>query len=218
MHHDLHHDRHAPRYPHGFCIASVVTWHECGASPVGMLVVVQADSNRGQCNTEKVTEASHRQERQQQQKNYIKNRTSRHAQAAIGYSPPAHRGGHVQNRSRRREQRRGRQRTKPGAEQPRMDGRPSRKAKARQHRLRQRQPRARSRWHTKQEPQLETSIATSCAKGGDVPVQQQGQGGTWRDKLWQPQQRYDQKEVMQATPPMHDQILNKPYRGHPGEA
>ena len=40
-------------------------------------------------------------------------RTSRRTQAGIGHSAPAHRGGHVQNKSRRREQRRGRQRTRP---------------------------------------------------------------------------------------------------------
>ena len=34
-------------------------------------------------------------------------RASRQTQAGIGHSAPAHRGGHVQNRSRRREQRRG---------------------------------------------------------------------------------------------------------------
>ena len=62
-----------------------------------------------------------------------KNRTSCQTQAAIGHSTPAHRGGHVHNRSRRREQRWGRQRTNPQAEQPRVDGRPSRKVKARQH-------------------------------------------------------------------------------------
>ena len=33
------------------------------------------------------------------------NRTSRPTQAGIGHSAPAHRGGHVQNRSRRRKQR-----------------------------------------------------------------------------------------------------------------
>ena len=37
-------------------------------------------------------------------------RTSRQTQAGIGHSAPAHKGGHVQNRSRRREQRRGRYR------------------------------------------------------------------------------------------------------------
>ena len=42
-----------------------------------------------------------------------KNRASRQTQAGIGPSAPAHRGGHVQNRSRRREQGRGRQRTRP---------------------------------------------------------------------------------------------------------
>ena len=43
-----------------------------------------------------------------------------------------------------------------------------------------------------------------------VPVKQQGRGGTGRDKPLQPQQGYGQKEVLQATPPMHDQIQNTP--------
>ena len=42
-----------------------------------------------------------------------RNRTSRQTQVGIGHSAPEYRGGHVQDRSRRREQRRGRQRTKP---------------------------------------------------------------------------------------------------------
>ena len=81
---------------------------------------------------------------------FVKIQTSRQTQAGIGHSSPAHRGGHVQNRSRRGEQRRGRQRTSPSAEQPQTDGRPSRNAKACLHRLRlRRQPRARRRRHTK---------------------------------------------------------------------
>ena len=62
--------------------------------------------------------------------------------------------------------------------------------------------------HQARTPRPETRIATSCAKGGDVPVQQQGRGGTGRAKPWQPQQGYDQKEMLQATPPMHDQTQN----------
>ena len=50
---------------------------------------------------------------EEQVENKIKNRTSRQTQAGIGHSAPAHRGGHVQNKSRRRGQRRGRQRTGP---------------------------------------------------------------------------------------------------------
>ena len=53
-----------------------------------------------------------------------------------------------------------------------------------------------------------TRITTSYAKGGDVPGQQQGRGGTVRDTLWQPQQGYDQKEMPQATPPTHGQTQN----------
>ena len=48
-------------------------------------------------------------------------RTSRQTQAGIDHSAPTHRGGDVQNRSRRREQPRGRYRTEPQAEQPRGD-------------------------------------------------------------------------------------------------
>ena len=59
-------------------------------------------------------------------------------------------------------------------------------------------------------PGLETGFATSRAKGGDVPVQQQGQRGTGRDKPWKPHQGYDQKEMLQATPPMHDQTQKTP--------
>ena len=47
-------------------------------------------------------------------------------------------------------------------------------------------------------------------RGGDVPGQQQGRGGTARDKPWQPQQGYDQKEMPQATPPTHGQTQNMP--------
>ena len=49
-------------------------------------------------------------DQQKKKKNF---RTSRQTQAGIGHSAPAHRGGHVQNRSRRRKQRRRRQRTRP---------------------------------------------------------------------------------------------------------
>ena len=79
------------------------------------------------------------------------NRASRQTQPGISHSAPTHRGGHVQNRSRRREQRRGTHRTDPQAEQLRVDGRPSRKVKACQHGRGRRQPRARRRGHTKQE-------------------------------------------------------------------
>ena len=60
--------------------------------------------------------------------------------------------------------------------------------------------------HQARTARLETRIATShaCAKEGDVPVQQQGRGGTGQDKPWQPQQGYDQKEMLQPTPSMHD--------------
>ena len=130
-------------------------------------------------------------------------RASRQTQAGIGHSAPAHRGGHVQNRSRRREQRRGRQKTNPQAEQPRVDGRPSRKAKAHQRRLRRRQPRARRRRHTKQERSDKSqTLQLHAPRGWDDPVQQQGRGGTGRDKPWQPQQGYEQKEMVQATPPL----------------
>ena len=43
----------------------------------------------------------------------IKDQTSRQTQAGIGHSAHVHRGGHVQNRSRRRDQRRGRYRARP---------------------------------------------------------------------------------------------------------
>ena len=59
-------------------------------------------------------------------------------------------------------------------------------------------------------PRLVTRTATSCAKGGDVPGQQQGRGGTVQDKLWQPQQGYDQKDMPQVTPPTHAQTQNMP--------
>ena len=59
-------------------------------------------------------------------------------------------------------------------------------------------------------PRLVTRTATSCARGGDVPGQQQGRGGTARDKPWQPQQGYHQKEMPQATPPTHAQTQNMP--------
>ena len=55
--------------------------------------------------------------------------------------------------------------------------------------------------HQARTPRLVTRTATSCARGGDVPGQQQGRGGTARDKPWQPQQGYDQKEMPQPTPP-----------------
>ena len=42
-------------------------------------------------------------------------------------------------------------------------------------------------------------------------MQQQGRGGTGRDKPWQQQQGYDQKELLQATLPMLDQIQNTSY-------
>ena len=64
--------------------------------------------------------------------------------------------------------------------------------------------------HQARTPRPEPGIATSCARGGGIPVQQQGRGGTGRDKPWQLQQGYDQKEMLQATPPMHDQIQNTP--------
>ena len=47
-------------------------------------------------------------------------------------------------------------------------------------------------------------------QGGDVPGQQQGRGGTARDKPWQPQQGYDQKEMPQATLPTHARTQNMP--------
>ena len=79
-------------------------------------------------------------------------RTSCQTQAGIGHSAPAHRGGHVQNKSRRREQRRGRYRTEPQLpRQPRVDGRPSSKARAHHHGRGRMQPGARRRRPTKQE-------------------------------------------------------------------
>ena len=56
-------------------------------------------------------------------------RTSRQTQAGIGHSTPAHRGGHVQYRSRRRQTCRGKVGPGPQAEQPRMDGGPGRQAR-----------------------------------------------------------------------------------------
>ena len=63
-----------------------------------------------------------------------KNRTSRQTQAGIGHSAPAHRVGHVHNRIRRRQVRRGKIEDSSEAEQPRTDGGPGRQGKARQHR------------------------------------------------------------------------------------
>ena len=71
--------------------------------------------------------------KQKKKKGQKRDRISRRTQAGIGHSAPAHRDGHVQNRSRRREQRRGRHRTNPQVEQPRVDVRPSRKMEVRQH-------------------------------------------------------------------------------------
>ena len=79
----------------------------------------------------------------------MRDRISRQIQTGIGHGVPVR--GHVRNRSRRREQRRGRYRTKPQAEQPRVDGRPSRKAEVGQHVCGRRQLGARRRRHTKQE-------------------------------------------------------------------
>ena len=59
-----------------------------------------------------------------------KDRTSRQIQAGIGHSAPAHRGGQVQNRIRRRHVLRGKIEHSSEAEQPRTDGGPSRQGKA----------------------------------------------------------------------------------------
>ena len=61
-------------------------------------------------------------------------RTSRQTQAGIGDSAHAHRGGHVQNRIRRRQVRRGKIEHISSAEQPRTDGGSGRQGKACQHR------------------------------------------------------------------------------------
>ena len=50
-----------------------------------------------------------------------KDRTSRQTQAGIGYSTPAHRDGHMQNRISRRQVRRGKIEHSAEAEQPRTD-------------------------------------------------------------------------------------------------
>ena len=55
-------------------------------------------------------------------------------QAAIGHSAATHRGGHAKNRSRRRQARRGKNRTGLQAEHPRADGGSKRLGKARQRR------------------------------------------------------------------------------------
>ena len=55
-------------------------------------------------------------------------RTSRQTQAGIGHSAHAHRGGHMQNRIRRRQVRRGKIEHSSEAEQPRTDGGPGRQA------------------------------------------------------------------------------------------
>ena len=60
-------------------------------------------------------------------------RTSRQTQAGIGHNAPAHRGGHVQNRIRRRQVRRGKIEHSAEAEQPRTDGGPGRQGEACQH-------------------------------------------------------------------------------------
>ena len=98
------------------------------------------------------------------------NRTSRQTQVGIGHSAPAKRGGHVQNRSRRREQRQGRQRTRPQAEQPRMDGRTTRQEGEGWPIFTQTEAASCTpqTTHQARTPRLETRIATSYAKGGDV--------------------------------------------------
>ena len=62
-----------------------------------------------------------------------KYRTPRQTQAGIGHSAPAHRGGQVQNRIRRRQVRWGKIEHSAEAEQPRTDGGPSRQGEACQH-------------------------------------------------------------------------------------
>ena len=47
-------------------------------------------------------------------------------------------------------------------------------------------------------------------QGWGRPSAAAGSGGTGRDKPWQPQEGYDQKEMLQAAPPMHDQTQNTP--------
>jgi len=63
----------------------------------------------------------------------------------------------------------------------------------------------------------EPNVATSCARGGGVPAQQQGRGGTGQAKSWKPQQGDDRKEKLEAAPRLHDQIQNTPVKGRPGE-
>jgi len=53
-------------------------------------------------------------------------RTRRQTQVGIGHSAPTHRGGHEQNRNRRRQVRRSKIKTGPQAEQPPTDGGPGR--------------------------------------------------------------------------------------------
>ena len=57
-------------------------------------------------------------------------RTSRQTQAGIGHSAPAHRGGHVQNRIRRRQALRGKTGPGPQAEQPRMEDQAGKRKRA----------------------------------------------------------------------------------------
>ena len=85
------------------------------------------------------------------QQNEKTGRTARQTQAGIGHSTPAHRGGHVQNRIRRRQARRVKIGPGPQAEQPRMDGGPGRQAKVCQHRRGRGLAGAHCKRHTKQE-------------------------------------------------------------------
>ena len=100
-----------------------------------------------------------------------RDRISRQTRAGIGHSAPAHRGGHLQNRSRRREQRRGRYRTEPQAAEPRVDGRPSRKAEDANVRT-EAAGCAPQTTHPARMPRQEQHSASSCAKGVGIPVQQ----------------------------------------------
>lgn len=95
-------------------------------------------------------------------------RTSRQTQVGIGYSVRTHRGGYVQNGSRRRLlHRRGANQTRLKAEQPRVDqGRRRRLANMSRTGAGGCTPQM---THPARIPRQEPNTATACAKGGDGP-------------------------------------------------